>query len=127
MDDITRTIQERNAGVALNILKGFVEYEEMIEKAVYADNPENRKLGRVGQSYGGKKNVKADSNKINNDSQDLKDKVDRARKNERTTADMLSQLTYTEKKAIKDKHLPGSKDFADEVKKVFEKKFFGEK
>jgi hypothetical protein len=34
-----------------NILRSFKE-SDMLEKGVYADTPENRKKGRVGQSYG---------------------------------------------------------------------------
>lgn len=46
-----------------SILKSFrsiaIDHLNDIEKAVYVDNSKNRKLGRVGQQYGGKK---ADSN-----------------------------------------------------------------
>lgn len=33
------------------IKAGVLEYDDSIEKAVYADTPQNRKLGRVGQEY----------------------------------------------------------------------------
>lgn len=33
------------------IKAGVLEYDDTIEKAVYADTPQNRKLGRVGQEY----------------------------------------------------------------------------
>ena len=62
-------IRKRRAEIQSNILKGFnselgevieensmfakgeVEFDDELEKAVYADTPQNRKLGRVGQEY----------------------------------------------------------------------------
>jgi hypothetical protein len=65
MDNIIKNIQEKNAERALNILKGFSEVDDILEKArsgVYADNAENRKLQRVGQKFGSEKkeDVKSD-------------------------------------------------------------------
>lgn len=46
-----------NLDTTTAIRKGIVEFDDELEKAVYADTPQNRKLGRVGQEYhrGGKK------------------------------------------------------------------------
>jgi len=55
-------INEDNAKRRLNILKGFKESDDALEKAksgVYGDNPENRRLGRVGLKYGQKGENKA--------------------------------------------------------------------
>lgn len=43
--------QETEASVTDLIKAGVLEYDDSIEKAVYADTPQNRKLGRVGQEY----------------------------------------------------------------------------
>lgn len=64
-------------GLDLNILKaeeasitdlikaGVLEYDDSIEKAVYADTYENRKLGRVGKEYHrGKGKKKEDNNSL---------------------------------------------------------------
>ena len=45
-------IKNHKAEVANQILKGF---DSDIEKGVYVDNAENRKLGWVGRQYGGYK------------------------------------------------------------------------
>lgn len=42
---------EDNTSVNNLIKAGVLEFDETIEKAVYADTAENRKLGRVGQEY----------------------------------------------------------------------------
>lgn len=52
-------IEEKRRFVQAKIQKSFnsginVAEEMDLEKAVYTDNPQNRKLGRVGQEYGGK-------------------------------------------------------------------------
>lgn len=49
------------------IRKGIAEYDDSIEKAVYADTPQNRKLGRVGQEYhrGRKKQQENNNTKYN--------------------------------------------------------------
>lgn len=54
------------------IKAGVLEYDDSIEKAVYADTAENRKLGRVGQEYhrgkgGSKKQESKAPNKQSND------------------------------------------------------------
>lgn len=54
MDNINRDIINNQAKIKLNILKGFID-EEQLQKAVYADNTQNRKLQRVGKEWGGKK------------------------------------------------------------------------
>ena len=45
--------EENDAEYSVNdlIKAGVLEYDDTIEKAVYADTAENRKLGRVGQEY----------------------------------------------------------------------------
>lgn len=51
--------EEQEASVTDLIKAGVLDYDDSIEKAVYADTPQNRKLGRVGQEYHhgkGKKN-----------------------------------------------------------------------
>ena len=51
--------EEQELSVTDLIKAGVLEYDDSIEKAVYADTPQNRKLGRVGQEYHrgkGKKN-----------------------------------------------------------------------
>ena len=40
-----------NLDTTTAIRKGIVEFDDELEKAVYADTPQNRKLGRVGQEY----------------------------------------------------------------------------
>lgn len=42
---------EEQASVTDLIKAGVLEYDDSIEKSVYADTAENRKLGRVGQEY----------------------------------------------------------------------------
>jgi hypothetical protein len=49
-----KNVLEFRRTVQGNILKAF-EGDEL-QKAVYVDNAQNRKLGRVGKEYGGKKN-----------------------------------------------------------------------
>lgn len=67
---------ERNSLISQvqdDVLKGMSE-EEILEKArsgKYADTPENRKLGRVGQQYGSKK--EEGDFKIINDSNSISD------------------------------------------------------
>lgn len=69
MEDIRKNILEKGAARKLNILKGFIESDEVhgdIEKArsgTYADNAENRKLNRVGQKYGSEKKEENDEGK----------------------------------------------------------------
>lgn len=58
--------EEQEASVTDLIKAGVLEYDDSIEKAVYADTPQNRKLGRVGQEYHrgkGKKKEEAKSRK----------------------------------------------------------------
>ena len=43
--------EEQETSVTDLIKAGVLEYNDSIEKAVYADTPQNRKLGRVGQEY----------------------------------------------------------------------------
>ena len=43
--------EEQEVSVTDLIKAGVLEYDDSIEKAVYADTAENRKLGRVGQEY----------------------------------------------------------------------------
>ena len=50
-----------NSEEELEFAKGEIEYDEL-EKAVYADTAENRKLGRVGQEYKRGKGKKEDEN-----------------------------------------------------------------
>lgn len=48
-----------------SILKGFINNGlEKAKSGIYADTPQNRKLGRVGQKYGGKKQEEDDKGKI---------------------------------------------------------------
>ena len=51
--DINRELENQRNERQLNILKGFKEYDDVLVKAKYKDNAENRKLGRVGSEYGG--------------------------------------------------------------------------
>ena len=46
------------------IQKGEIDYDFELEKAVYADTAENRKLGRVGQEYHRGKGKKEEKNNI---------------------------------------------------------------
>ena len=71
MDNVRQTILNARKRHMENIARGFVEFEKAeetdFEKArsgVYADTAENRKLGRVGQRYGGRK---AEENHNNGD------------------------------------------------------------
>lgn len=52
--------EEQEASVTDLIKAGVLEYDDSIEKAVYADTPQNRKLGRVGQEYHRGKGNKAE-------------------------------------------------------------------
>lgn len=58
--------EEQEASVTDLIKAGVLEYDDSIEKAVYADTAENRKLGRVGQEYkrGKGKDVKISYSKV---------------------------------------------------------------
>lgn len=59
-----RDFIERGMSTEDAIRKGIVEFDDEIQKAVYADTYENRKLGRVGQEYkrgNGKKDDEKDS------------------------------------------------------------------
>lgn len=58
--------EEQEASVTDLIKAGVLEYDDFIEKAVYADTAENRKLGRVGQEYhrGKGKKVEGEKKKI---------------------------------------------------------------
>ena len=47
------------------IQKGEIDYDWELEKAVYADTAENRKLGRVGQEYHRGKGTKKEDKKTN--------------------------------------------------------------
>lgn len=53
-DSIRDSILNKQAERKINIIKGFLNDDDL-EKAVYADNAENRKLQRVGKEWGGKK------------------------------------------------------------------------
>lgn len=52
-DAITEHSELEKAETEYNILlqKGEIEFDDEFEKATYADTPQNRKLGRVGQEY----------------------------------------------------------------------------
>ena len=56
-NNMENNILEHRIAVGQNIIKSFDDND--IEKAIkiYADTPENRKLGRVGQQYGKEKKV----------------------------------------------------------------------
>ena len=56
-----------NLDTTTAIRKGIVEYDDELEKAVYADTAQNRKLGRVGQEYhrGRKKQQENNNTKYN--------------------------------------------------------------
>lgn len=56
--------EEQEASVTDLIKAGVLEYDDSIEKAVYADTPQNRKLGRVGQEYHRGKERKSEESKI---------------------------------------------------------------
>lgn len=59
--------EEQETSVTDLIKAGVLEYNDSIEKAVYADTAENRKLGRVGQEYHrgkGKKTEEPNKQKI---------------------------------------------------------------
>lgn len=62
-DEIRDSIQENHASRKLNILKGFTDLDDVFEKAVYADNAQNQKLGRVGKTYREKKEDEAPQGK----------------------------------------------------------------
>lgn len=64
--------EEQEASVTDLIKAGVLEYDDSIEKAVYADTPQNRKLGRVGQEYhrgNGKKTEEKTTKKVVNKEQ----------------------------------------------------------
>ena len=82
--DLIKNIKISNISEAEDILKSIDDIS--IEKAVYADTAENRKLGRVGQEYhrgNGKKEeskkegklLKVDNNLINSDLKNIKEKL----------------------------------------------------
>lgn len=118
MSDFAKEIQEHNASRKLNILKGFSEVQDLIEKAVYKDNAENQKLQRVGKQYGNSKDVENSSGK---------EKQKRAESNQRSHEDMLSQLSYLDKKEISKNSKPGSEEHRKAVKNKFEEKYSKEK
>ncbi len=96
-------IQTRRQEVRENIEKAFtsgINMNEELEKArsgIYADTAENRKLGRVGQKYGGKKQVEQTKGKIQ------KKKVD----SDKLTLEEKSEITEKVNKFIR-KHYEGS-------------------
>lgn len=55
--------EEQETSVTDLIKAGVLEYDDSIEKAVYADTPQNRKLGRVGQEYHRGKGKKTEESK----------------------------------------------------------------
>lgn len=63
--------EEQETSVTDLIKAGILEYDDSIEKAVYADTAENRKLGRVGQEYHRGKGKKEEEN----DMRTHKDKI----------------------------------------------------
>ena len=63
LEQISAKRREIEQGVQNNIQKSF---EPDIEKAVYADTAENRKLGRVGQEYHRGKGKKEEDTDIDN-------------------------------------------------------------
>ena len=83
-------IQNRRNQVRNNIAKGFgcefvkAEDDELgeFEKAIYADTPQNRKLGRVGQEYHrgkGKKDENKNGEKINRNDKTAEKKQKRSK------------------------------------------------
>ena len=70
--------EEQEVSVTDLIKAGVLEYDDSIEKAVYADTPQNRKLGRVGQEYHrgrGKKIEEKSVNKKNAKIEEKKSKI----------------------------------------------------
>lgn len=68
MDNITKSIQEKQAEIKLNILKGFSDFDETFEKAkTYSDNTVNKKLGRAGKTYGKDESEEKDSKPDSNE------------------------------------------------------------
>jgi surface protein len=57
-------IEEQEVSVTDLIKAGVLEYDDSIEKAVYADTYENRKLGRVGQEYHRGKGKKVEDERL---------------------------------------------------------------
>jgi hypothetical protein len=98
MDDINKSIQEKHAERKLNILKGFSDLDETFEKAVYADNAQNRKLQRVGKTYGGKKEEDApkdDKKPKEDDTSGGKSPADHAKE---TSTEHLQKFLDTQKR-----------------------------
>ena len=62
---ITEHSELEKAETEYNMLlqKGEIEFDDELEKATYADTPQNRKLGRVGQEYKRGKGGDGNSNK----------------------------------------------------------------
>ena len=57
---IQRQLNADSGSTLLKAMKSIaVNHANDLEKATYVDNPRNRKLGRVGQEYGGKKSAES--------------------------------------------------------------------
>lgn len=99
-------IQTRRQAVEQNIEKAFgsgVNLNEEVEKArsgIYADTAENRRLNRVGQQYGGRKQVEQKTEKkvVNKENKENFIKIDKIR--EADTNDL--KLIVTSKNSNKD-------------------------
>ena len=65
--DLIEDISISSLSDAEDVIKG-IGSEELLEKAVYADTAENRKLGRVGQEYHRGKGTKKEDKKTNKNS-----------------------------------------------------------
>lgn len=101
-------IQNKRNVVRNNIAKGFGcefvkaqddELEGVIEKAVYADTPQNRKLGRVGQEYHRGKGKNED------DKHDMLDANGKLNKNSKLVQRMWSLESKVEDKTATDSEM----------------------
>lgn len=109
------------------IKAGVLEYDDSIEKAVYADTAENRKLGRVGQEYHRGKGKKVEESKKKVIKQTEDDKLKSEKKMRSYVRTWLNEGELDEKQSNSLKNLLTEKLKTDGEEKLknFLKKIMG--
>ena len=132
--DIEKAQENEYTEYSVNALikAGVLEYDDSIEKAVYADTPQNRKLGRVGQEYhrGKGKKVEEKSAKKGVKTEEKKPTDKKQQSNNQKSLDFQSAVNFLEENAdwwilYEDDSLDEDDEKERELKEKFEsiKKF----
>lgn len=124
--DLIEDISIGSFSDAEDVIKG-IGSEELFEKAVYADTPENRKLGRVGQEYHRGKGTKKETDslvgengEINEDNEkvkrwrDLSDRYNSIKERKTMTANEIAEMSNIQREIMKQKFAV-KKSFDDEM------------